>query len=70
MRRAKKFNKPVHAFVGKILGEKAILKEKLGLATLYQISPGDMPTEKVMRDVELFLSKGIKDYFSPKDSEK
>ena len=66
MRRAKKFNKPVHAFAGKILGEKATLQGKLGLATLHQISPDDVPIEEAMRDAEAFLLKGIRDYFPAK----
>ena len=66
VRRAKKFNKPVHAFAGKILGEKATLQRKLGLATLHQISPDDVPIEKAMRDAEAFLLKGIRDYFPTK----
>ena len=66
VRRAKKFNKPVHAFAGKILGEKATLQGKLGLATLHQISPDDVPIEKAMRDAEAFLLKGIRDYFPTK----
>ena len=66
VRRAKKFNKPVHAFAGKILGEKATLQGKLGLATLHQISPDDVPIEEAMRDAEAFLLKGIRDYFPTK----
>jgi len=66
VRRAKKFNKPVHAFAGKILGEKAALQRKLGLATLHQISPDDVPIEEAMRDAEAFLLKGIRDYFPAK----
>jgi glycerate kinase len=66
VRRAKKFNKPVHAFAGKILGEKATLQRKLGLATLHQISPDDVPIEEAMRNAEAFLLKGIRDYFPAK----
>src|SRR5208283_4306973 len=66
VRRAKKFNKPVHAFAGKILGEKVALQGKLGLATLHQISPDDVPIDEAIRNVKAFLSKGVRDHFSTK----
>ena len=50
----------------KILGEKATLQGKLGLATLHQISPDDVSIEEAMRNAEAFLLKGIRDYFSTK----
>ena len=65
-RRAKKFDKPVHAFAGKILGDKTILGRQLGLATLHSLSPDEVPVEEAMRNAETLLSKGIKNYFSTK----
>ncbi len=65
-RRAKKFGKPVHAFAGKIFGDKATLQEQLELATVNQISPDEVPIEEAMRSAETFLSKGIRDHFSTK----
>jgi glycerate kinase len=70
MRRAKRFNKPVHAFAGKILGEKAILRQKLGLTTIHQISPDEVPIEEAMRDAGTFLLKSIRDHFSTKVTKK
>ena len=49
VRHAKKFDKPVYAFAGKILGEKATLREKLGLAALHQISPDNVPIDEAMK---------------------
>ncbi len=66
VRRAKKFDKPVHAFAGKVIGEKATLQGKLGLATLHQISPDDVPIDEAIRNVKAFLSKGVRDHLSTK----
>ncbi len=63
-RRAKKFNKPVHAFVGRIHGDPTALQQKLGLATLHQISPDTMPVENAMRGAESLLALSIRDFFS------
>ncbi len=68
VRRAKEFNKPVHAFVGKILGDEAILRQKLGLTTIHQISPDDLPIDEAMREAETLLLKGVRDFFSAKIS--
>lgn len=58
-RRAQKFNKPVHAFVGRIRGDPAALQLKLGLATLEQISPDEIPLDIAMRSAEVFLSCAV-----------
>jgi glycerate kinase len=63
-RRARKFNRPVHAFVGRINGDAAALQKKLGLATLHQISPDKMPVEDAMRGAESLLALSIKDFFT------
>ncbi len=65
-RHAKKFGKPVHVFAGKILGDKTILQRQLGLTTIHQISPDEVPIEEAMKNAEVFLSKGIGNYFSTK----
>jgi glycerate kinase len=65
-RRAQKFNKPVHAFVGRIRGNPAVLQQKLRLATLEQISPDEMPLPFAMRGAESLLSRTIRDFFSTK----
>jgi glycerate 2-kinase len=65
-RRAKKFNKPVHAFVGKIRGDAVTLQRQIGLATLHQISPDGTPLEEAMRDAGTFLLRKIKDFSSTK----
>ena len=70
VRHAKKFNKPVYAFAGKILGEKATLRERLGLAALHQISPDNMPIDEAMQEVETLLLRGVKDFFSTKNTKK
>ena len=58
-RRARKFNKPVHAFVGRINGNATALQKKLGLATLHQISPDGIPLDTAMRRAETFLSYAV-----------
>ena len=63
-RRARKFNKPVHAFVGRIHGDPTALQKKLGLATLHQISSGKMPVEDAMKGAESLLALSIKDFFT------
>lgn len=68
-RRARKFNKPVHAFVGRVRGDATALQKKLGLATLHQISPDKMPVEDAMRGAESFLTSSIRDFFGPKVKE-
>ena len=65
-RRAQKLGKPVHAFAGKIRGNRAILQSQLGLATLRQISPEDLTTEKAMRNAESLLFKGIEEFLTMK----
>jgi len=63
-RRARKFNKPVHAFVGRIHGNAGELKEKLGLTTLHQISPDNLAVELAMKQAELLLAISIQNFFS------
>ena len=63
-RRARKFNKPVHAFVGQIHGDPTALRKKIGLATLHQISPDALPAHEAMRSAEMFLSNAVRDFFS------
>jgi len=69
-RRARKFNKPVHAFVGRIHGDATALQKKLGLATLYQISPDALPAQEAMRNAEMLLSNAVRDFFSTKLTKK
>jgi glycerate kinase len=63
-RRARRFNKPVHAFVGRMHGDATSLQKKLGLATLHQISPDIMPVEDAMREAESLLALSIRDFFA------
>ncbi|MGA7161318.1 MAG: glycerate kinase [Bacteroidota bacterium] len=65
-RRAKRFGKPVHAYAGKILGNKTILQRQLGLATVSQISPDGVPTAEAMKNAEAFLSNEIRNHFFTK----
>ncbi len=65
-RRARKFNKPVHAFVGRIHGDATALQKKLGLASLNQISPDALPVREAMAGVEMFLSNAVQHFFSTK----
>ena len=69
-RRALKFNKPVHAFVGRIHGDATMLQKKLGLATLHQISPDAMPVNEAMRNAEMFLSNAVRSFISTKLTKK
>jgi glycerate kinase len=65
IQRAQKFNKPVHAFVGKINGNAEALKRKLHLASLHQISPDTMPLDEAMKNARTLLEKSIKKSFNP-----
>lgn len=62
-RRAHLFNKPVHAFAGRIDGETSTLRQQLGLASLLQISPSDIPRDVAMRNAEKYLSNAIESFF-------
>ncbi len=64
VRRARKFNKPVHGFVGRIHGDAAALQKKLALTTLHQISPDKMPVEDAMKGAESLLALSIRDFFT------
>lgn len=61
--RAEKYHKPVHAFVGKISGDKEKLKERLPLASLTQISPDTISTEEAMHNADWLLADAV--YESP-----
>lgn len=69
-RRARKFKKPVHAFVGKIHGNPTALRKRLGLATLHQISPDAVPARDAMKSAEMFLSNAVRDFFFTKLTKK
>ncbi|MFZ4620815.1 MAG: glycerate kinase [Bacteroidota bacterium] len=57
--RAKKLNKPVHAFVGRIDGDAESLRTSLGLASLTQISPDELTTEQAIRDASWLLADAV-----------
>jgi len=57
--RAKQFNKPVHAFVGRIQGNAEDLRSKLGLASLTQISPEELSTQEAIRDASWLLADAV-----------
>ncbi len=57
--RAGKFNKPVHAFVGRIKGNSKELQLKLGLASLTQISPEELSTQEAIRDASWLLADAV-----------
>jgi glycerate kinase len=58
-RRAQRFNRPVHAFVGKIVGDPTALQRELGLASLTQISPEELSPVQAMRDASWLLADAI-----------
>lgn len=58
-RRAQHFQKPVHAFVGKINGDPDALQRELGLTTLTHVSPEDMSPVQAMRDASWLLADAI-----------
>jgi glycerate kinase len=62
-RRARKFNKPIHAFFGRIRGDPTALQKELGLASLNQISPDALPAHEAMRSAEMFLSNAVRNFF-------
>jgi glycerate kinase len=57
--RAQRLNKPVHAFVGKVRGDADRLRRQLGLASLTQISPNDLPPAQAMRDASWLLADAV-----------
>ncbi len=60
--RAKKLNKPVHAFVGRIDGDAEGLRTSLGLASLTQISPDELTTDQAIRDASWLLADAVYNY--------
>ena len=69
-RRAHLFNKPVHVLAGRIDGNTRALQQQLGLASLSQISPNDIPRDVAMRNAEIYLSKSVESFFLSIKSEK
>ena len=57
--RANKYHKSVHAFVGKINGKKEAMQEKLGLASITQISPVEMTTAEAIKDASWLLADAV-----------
>lgn len=57
--RANQFNKPVHAFVGRIMGNSEELRSTLGLASLTQISPDELTTQEAIRDASWLLADAV-----------
>jgi glycerate kinase len=57
--RAQRFNKPVHAFVGRIQGNSEELKAQLGLVSLTQISPEELSSQEAIRDASWLLADAV-----------
>lgn len=57
--RARRMNKPVHAFVGRINGQKETLQRQLSLASITQIAPDELPAVQAMRDASWLLADAI-----------
>lgn len=57
--RAAQYNKPVHAFVGRIAGDAERLKSALGLVSLTAVSPEEMNTLDAMRDASWLLADAV-----------
>ncbi len=57
--RAKKYNKPIHVFAGRIDGDEEQLKEKLNLASLTQISPREISIEQAIKDASWLLADAV-----------
>ncbi len=62
--RARAFNKPVHAFVGRIKGNRDALIKSLGLASLTQISPDSLSTEAAIRHAKRLLDESVTDFIA------
>ncbi len=58
-KRARQFNKPVHAFVGRVIGNPDELTQRLSLASLMQISPDPMNTIDAMKHAPWLLADAI-----------
>ena len=63
-RRAGTYNIPVHAFVGRINGDKELLQSQLGLASLPQISPGVLSTDAAIRHAKQLLDDSLTEFLS------
>ncbi len=63
-RRAGTYNIPVHAFVGRINGDKELLQSQLGLASLSQISPGVLSTDAAIRHAKQLLDDSLTEFLS------
>lgn len=57
--RARRFHKPVHAFVGRVKGHRERLMTDLGLSSLIQVSPEDLSTPEAMRDASWLLADAV-----------
>ncbi len=57
--RALFLNKPVHAFAGRVVGGPAVLAKSLGIASVRQISPSDIPTAEAMSRASEFLTDAV-----------
>jgi glycerate 2-kinase len=62
--RASHHHKPVHAFVGRINGDPELLKHRLGLSSLTQISPPSLPTETAILHAKQLLDDSVTDFLS------
>jgi glycerate 2-kinase len=58
-RRAAKFGKPVHAFVGRINGDARLIQERVGLASLVEISPRSIPLEEAIAHAPELLYESV-----------
>lgn len=63
-KRAQKFHKPVHAFVGRIVGDPVNLQKQLGLASIHQISPTSLTVQEAMYNAKTLLHNAVIHYCS------
>jgi glycerate 2-kinase len=60
--RARIYHKPVHAFVGRVIGEPEALKTHLGLSSITQISPSTLPTQEAIARAKQLLDESLTEY--------
>ena len=65
-RRARKFNKPVQAFVGKIGGDADLLRREIGLQALWEIAPAGVSERDSINNAGRFLSRKTREVYSRK----
>jgi glycerate kinase len=63
-RRAAGGGKPVHAFVGRVRGDARVIRERLGLASIVEISPLSVPLGEAIAHARDYLHASVTAFIS------